>query len=68
VTDEFSIDLTGHEITRQALVAEHVDWMAEANARSAEILAWKMLYSNLDEHQQETYDMLVANSILPAQE
>ena len=56
---DFVVELTAHELTRRACVGQAMDWMEEANTRSAEVLAWKMLYSNLDEHQQQIYRMLV---------
>lgn len=64
MTDEFSIDLTGHELTRRAMIAEAglIDDLAVA---AGEAKAWKMLYSDLDPGQQSIYDMLIDTGILP---
>jgi hypothetical protein len=62
--DEFHINLDSHEIERRALIAEagFIDDMAMA---ADEARAWRMLYSNLDDKQQQVYDMLVEQNIIP---
>ncbi|MER5325628.1 DUF6400 family protein [Streptosporangium roseum] len=65
----FEIDLTLEEARRRAAVMAAVgpDWDPPAVMR-AEELAYDLLYSGLDERQQETYDMLVAAGVLPRRE
>jgi hypothetical protein len=60
----FNIDLIGHELTRRALIAEAalIDDLAMA---ADEARAWKMLYGDLDDKQQQTYNMLVEQGVLP---
>lgn len=53
-------DLLGHEIQRRALMAE-----ASPEDESDEAKAWELLYSGLDEQQQEIYDMLVEKGVIP---
>ncbi|OUC96402.1 DUF6400 family protein [Streptosporangium minutum] len=62
----FEIDLTLEETRRRAafMAAVGADWDPPAVMR-AEELAYDLLYSGLDEQQQETYDMLVAAGVLP---
>jgi hypothetical protein len=60
--DEFLVDLEDHELTRRALIAEaaFIDDMAASEAQ-----AWKMLYSELDDNQQQVYDMLIEKGVIP---
>ncbi|MEU7891941.1 DUF6400 family protein [Nonomuraea sp. NPDC049152] len=62
----FEIDLTLEETRRRAAVmtALGADWDPPAVMRGEEE-AYDLLYSGLDEKQQETYDMLVEAEILP---
>ncbi|MDP9862457.1 MULTISPECIES: DUF6400 family protein [Streptosporangium] len=62
----FEIDLTFEETRRRAAVMTALgpDWDPPAMMRGEE-LAHDLLYSGLDERQQETYDMLVAAGVLP---
>jgi hypothetical protein len=62
----FTIDLTVHEGTRLAAVLDAFGWHwdpAEVYAGEAE--ARRMLYAHLNPNQQATYDLLVANGVLP---
>lgn len=63
----FEIDLTREEARRRAemLAAMGPDWDPVA-VMAAEDEAFRLLYSGLDEGQQETYDRLVAAGVLPA--
>ncbi|MEV6315905.1 DUF6400 family protein [Streptomyces sp. NPDC051776] len=63
----FEIDLTREEARRRAevLAAMGPEWDPAA-VMEAEDEAYRMLYSNLDERQQEIYDRLVAEGVLPA--
>ena len=63
---EFSIDLTAHEIARQAEVrlALNEDF-DEIGALRDEQLAYRMLYADLDAEQQAIYDDLVEHGVLP---
>ncbi|MEU2422430.1 DUF6400 family protein [Streptomyces sp. NPDC007851] len=63
---EFSVDLTGHELTRRAHVmnALGAEWDPVEVMRGEEE-AYDMLYSGLDEDQQRLYDSLVAAGVLP---
>lgn len=62
----FNIDLTAHEAARLAAVLDalgsHWDpskiYVGEAEAR-------RMLYTHLDPDQQATYNVLIANDVLP---
>ncbi|MFF4413726.1 DUF6400 family protein [Streptosporangium sp. NPDC001559] len=60
------IDLTLEEARRRAAVMEALgdDWDPIAVMRGEEE-AYDLLYSGLDERQQEIYDMLVAAGVLP---
>ncbi|MFF0575290.1 DUF6400 family protein [Streptosporangium saharense] len=60
------IDLTLEEARRRAAVMEALgdDWDPIAVMRGEEE-AYDLLYSNLDERQQEIYDALVAAGVLP---
>ncbi|MEV8630721.1 DUF6400 family protein [Streptosporangium sp. NPDC051023] len=62
----FEIDLTLEEARRRAAVMEalETDWDPLAVMRGEEE-AYDLLYSGLDERQQEIYDMLVAADVLP---
>ncbi|MEV7008690.1 DUF6400 family protein [Streptosporangium sp. NPDC051022] len=62
----FEIDLTLEEARRRASVmaALETDWDPLAVMRGEEE-AYDLLYSGLDERQQEIYDMLVAAEVLP---
>ncbi len=63
---DFEIDLTLEETRRRAAVIAALEpgWDPVAVMRSEEE-AYDLLYSGLDERQQETYDMLVAAGVLP---
>ncbi|GAA3513516.1 hypothetical protein FHR32_008315 [Streptosporangium album] len=63
---DFEFDLTFDETRRRAAViaALGTGWDPPAVMRGEEE-AYDLLYSDLDEHQQETYDMLVASGVLP---
>ncbi|MEU3829014.1 hypothetical protein GT045_04900 [Streptomyces sp. SID486] len=63
---EFSVDLTGHELTRRVhvMAALGADW-DPVEAMRGEEEAYDMLYSGLDEEQQRLYDTLVAAGVLP---
>ncbi|MFF5209042.1 DUF6400 family protein [Streptosporangium sp. NPDC000396] len=62
----FEIDLTLEETRRRAAVVTALgpDWDPLAVMRGEEE-AYDLLYSGLDERQQEIYDMLVAAEVLP---
>jgi hypothetical protein len=66
MAEDFHIDLTGHELARRAFIAEALDPVDEAEAEADEAKAWKLLYGDLDEHQQAMYDMLVEQGVLPS--
>ncbi|MEU2778255.1 DUF6400 family protein [Streptomyces sp. NPDC007162] len=63
---EFSVDLTGHEMTRRAHVmnALGAEWDPVEVMRGEEE-AYDLLYSGLDEEQQRLYDSLVEAGVLP---
>ncbi|MFF8727015.1 DUF6400 family protein [Streptomyces sp. NPDC015171] len=63
---DFTVDLTGHELTRRAHVMEALgaDWDPVQVMRD-EQAAYELLYSGLDEEQQRLYDTLVAAGVLP---
>lgn len=63
---EFSVDLTGHEMTRRVhvMAALGADW-DPAEAMRGEEEAYDMLYSGLDAEQQRLYDTLVSAGVLP---
>ncbi|GGO89865.1 DUF6400 family protein [Wenjunlia tyrosinilytica] len=65
----FEIDLTLEEARRRAEVVAALgpDWDPPAALR-AEEEAHRLLYSGLDERQQETFDMLVEAGVLPPEE
>lgn len=65
VIGEFNINLDDHEITRRAYVADAIPGWTEVEIRADEVRAYKMLYSGLDDKQQETYDMLVEQGVIP---
>ncbi|MFF2328297.1 MULTISPECIES: DUF6400 family protein [unclassified Streptomyces] len=62
----FTIDLTIEEVRRRAEVVAALgpDWDPVA-ALQGEDEAYALLYSGLDAEQQRTYDLLVANGVLP---
>lgn len=62
----FEIDLTLEETRRRAAVMTALgpDWDPLAVMRGEEE-AYDLLYSGLDDGQQEIYDMLVATGVLP---
>ncbi|WP_431892727.1 DUF6400 family protein [Nonomuraea sp. bgisy101] len=62
----FEFDLTTDETRRRAAVmaALGANWDPPAVMRGEEA-AYDLLYSGLDERQQEAYDMLVAAGVLP---
>ncbi|WP_251096240.1 DUF6400 family protein [Streptomyces sp. Caat 7-52] len=63
---DFTVDLTGHEMTRRThvMAALEDDWDPVAAMRGEEE-AYDMLYSGLDEEQQRLYGTLVAAGVLP---
>ncbi|MEV5957337.1 DUF6400 family protein [Streptomyces sp. NPDC051987] len=63
---EFSVDLTGHEMTRRAHVMAALgdDWDPVETVRGEEA-AYDLLYSGLDPDQQRLYDTLLAAGVLP---
>lgn len=63
---DFTVDLTGHEMTRRAYVMAALgdDWDPVAAMRGEEE-AYDLLYSGLDEEQQRLYDTLLAAGVLP---
>jgi hypothetical protein len=65
----FEMDLSHHEARRRAEVVAALGpgWDPPAVLR-AEEEAYHLLYSDLDETQRETYDMLVAAGVLPRRE
>ncbi|WP_089106825.1 DUF6400 family protein [Streptomyces hyaluromycini] len=63
---EFSVDLTGHEMTRRAhVMAALGDGWDPVEMVRGEEEAFDMLYSGLDPEQQRLYDTLVAAGVLP---
>ncbi|MBV9143955.1 MAG: hypothetical protein JO115_24055 [Pseudonocardiales bacterium] len=62
----FTIDLSAHEAARLAAVlnalGSHWD---PAEIYTGEAEARRMLYSHLDPDQQATYDVLLADGVLP---
>lgn len=62
----FDVDLTAHEGTRLAAVlgalGPHWD---PVEVYRGEAEAHRMLYSHLDADQQHSYDMLIADGVLP---
>ncbi|MET9666184.1 DUF6400 family protein [Streptomyces sp. NPDC006475] len=66
---EFEMDLTRDEVRRRAAVLRALgdDWDPVA-VLAGEQEAHRLLYSNLDAGQQETYDRLVAAGVLPGGE
>ncbi|MGA5699807.1 DUF6400 family protein [Peterkaempfera bronchialis] len=65
----FTIDLTFEEARRRAEVVAALgpDWDPVAALRG-EDEAYALLYSNLDDEQQRTYDLLVSAGVLPGEE
>ncbi|WP_248958592.1 DUF6400 family protein [Sphaerisporangium perillae] len=65
----FEMDLSLQEARRRAEVVAALgdDWDPLAVIRGEEE-AYDLLYSGLDEGQQQTYDMLVAAGVLPRRE
>jgi hypothetical protein len=63
---DFAYDLTLDEVRRRTAVLEAIgpDWDPVA-VLAEEEKAYDMLYSNLDDEQQRTYDELVAAGVLP---
>lgn len=63
---DFDVDLAAHEGTRLAavLAAMGPHW-DPVNIYTGETEAQRMLYSGLDADQQATYDLLVAEGVLP---
>ncbi|MFF5858144.1 DUF6400 family protein [Streptomyces sp. NPDC012751] len=63
---DFTVDLTGHEMSRRAHVMAALgdDWDPVAAMRGEEE-AYDLLYSGLDEEQQRLYDTLVTAGVLP---
>ncbi|GAA3792729.1 DUF6400 family protein [Streptomyces chiangmaiensis] len=62
----FEMDLTADEARRRTefFAAMEPDWDPVA-AMAAEDEAYRMLYSGLDDHQQQVYERLVAAGVLP---
>jgi hypothetical protein len=62
----FAYDLTLDEARRRTAVLEAIgdDWNP-AEVLAEEELAWELLYSNLDDHQQRIYLDLVGAGVLP---
>jgi hypothetical protein len=62
----FTVDLTAHEGVRLAavLAALGTHW-DPADVYAGEIAAHRMLYSGLDPDQHASYQMLLANGVLP---
>jgi hypothetical protein len=62
----FDVDLTAHEGVRLAAVLEAIGphW-DPVETYTGETEAHRMLYSELDAEQQSSYDMLVAEGVLP---
>lgn len=62
----FDVDLTAHEGIRVSavLAAIGAQW-DPADVYTGETEAQRMLYSALDADQQSSYDMLVAEGVLP---
>lgn len=65
MTFDYDVNLLGHELTRRAHVYDAIPGWTEVEIQADEVKAWKMLYSDLDDKQQETYDMLVETGVLP---
>jgi hypothetical protein len=66
----FEINLDAHEIERNALTSAHIhatSGQSEQDIWADEAKAWEMLYSGLDDKQQEIYDMLVEQGVIPEQ-
>jgi hypothetical protein len=63
---DFAYDLTLDEVRRRTAVLEAIgpDWDPVA-VLAEEEKAYDMLYSNLDDEQQRSYDELVAAGVLP---
>ncbi|MEW2168068.1 DUF6400 family protein [Streptomyces sp. NPDC007084] len=63
---DFTVDLTAHEVLRQArvLAALGPDW-DPVEALRGEEAARALLYSGLDDEQRRVYDDLVAAGVLP---
>ncbi len=63
----FEMDLTLDEARRRAefLAAMGPHW-DPATALEGENAAYRLLYSDLDDHQRQIYDRLVAAGVLPA--
>lgn len=57
--------MLGHEIQRRALMAEAIPGWTEVEAQADEVKAWKALYSGLDHEQEDIYDMLTEQGVLP---
>jgi hypothetical protein len=62
----FAYDLTPDEARRRSAVLEAIgdDWDS-VKVPAREDRAWAMLYSDLDDDQQRSYDDLVADGLLP---
>ncbi|MEU3045932.1 DUF6400 family protein [Streptomyces sp. NPDC006984] len=65
----FGFDLTHHEAVRRAAVVTAIgDGWDPGAVLAGEEEAHRLLYSGLDEEQQQTYDRLVAAGVLPARQ
>ncbi|ARF58938.1 DUF6400 family protein [Streptomyces gilvosporeus] len=63
----FAFDLTEHETRRRTeVLAALGDAWNPLEVMEGEAAAERLLYSGLDAEQQATYDMLVAEGVLPA--
>jgi hypothetical protein len=64
--DEFAYDLTLDELRRRRAVLEAIgDQWDPLQTVDDEDLAYRMLYSDLDEQQQSIFDALVHAGVLP---
>ncbi|MGW7577770.1 DUF6400 family protein [Streptomyces sp. NPDC054765] len=63
----FELDLAAHEARRRTeVLAALGDTWDPLAVMEGEESAYRLLYSDLDAQQQDTYDMLVAAGVLPA--
>jgi len=62
---DFNVDLTMDEMRRRMHVMAASGDIDPIKTYADEAEAYKMLYSNLDENQQQIYQMLVDQGVLP---
>jgi hypothetical protein len=62
---DFNVDITLDEMRRRAHVMEAADDLDPARMLADEAEAYRRLYSDLDDRQQEIYQMLVEQGVLP---